>query len=218
MFIVGRAKTKEEENIVRNESNLYKDIVQGNFTDLYKLLIYKALNGLNWVTKNCAHVPWVLHSDDDTVLDVYRLMSEIESLEKEEHQNRVFCHIFKHSKVERSNTSKWPVTQRDYPCDVYPSYCAGPCWFTTMKSAQNLLETIPKLEILWVDDVFLTGFVARKAGIYLVQTEMTPFKLKYSEIGSQIAWLNSKADRVAAWEKIEEYYKNGYYKYFKYLP
>ncbi|RXG58992.1 Beta-1,3-galactosyltransferase 1 [Armadillidium vulgare] len=50
LFFVGKSKDEKEMKIVERESRIYGDIVQGNYTDMYELLVYKALNALYWIT------------------------------------------------------------------------------------------------------------------------------------------------------------------------
>ncbi|KAK8381631.1 hypothetical protein O3P69_018616 [Scylla paramamosain] len=75
VFMVGRAKNTQEKNIVRRESDLYHDIVQGDYGDHYHLLTYKSLSALYWINKHCAHVPWTLHADDDLLIDTHVLQN-----------------------------------------------------------------------------------------------------------------------------------------------
>ncbi|KAG0721681.1 hypothetical protein GWK47_045964 [Chionoecetes opilio] len=48
VFMVRQGQNQEEETILREESERYHDVVQGNYTDSYHMLSYKALSSLIW--------------------------------------------------------------------------------------------------------------------------------------------------------------------------
>ncbi|KAG0715560.1 Beta-1,3-galactosyltransferase 5 [Chionoecetes opilio] len=120
VFMVRQAKTEEEETILREESERYHDVVQGNYTDSYHMLSYKALSSLIWVTRHCSHVPWTMHADDDVLVDVFLLKK---FLDTNDTRDSILCYPWGNSSVRRYG--KWCVRHSEYPEDMYPTYCGG---------------------------------------------------------------------------------------------
>lgn len=79
------------------------------------------------------------------------------------HSKEITCLGWKAAHVNRNKTSKWYVSYEEYPEEKFPVYCSG--FFLLMSGAsvkalnrQALLE-----KFFWIDDIWLTGIVARKA-------------------------------------------------------
>ncbi|RXG59340.1 Beta-1,3-galactosyltransferase bre-2, partial [Armadillidium vulgare] len=203
LFFVGKSKDEKEMKIVERESKIYGDIVQGNYTDMYELLVYKALNALYWITKNCASIPWVVHADDDILLDVIYLLKVLDAFEQDGRTNEIFCHTFVRATARRYD--KWKVNTKEYPCKFYPPYCSGPCWFTTSTVIKKLLHGVSMTKYLWVDDTYLTGLVAEVTKVKRSKVPMVNHYVKDYHLGNVIAWLNVKEDRTKAWQNILGY-------------
>ncbi|KAK3871751.1 hypothetical protein Pcinc_023128 [Petrolisthes cinctipes] len=206
VFMVGRAKDELEELIIQEESQRYHDIVQGDYGDHYRLLTYKGLAGLYWISRHCAHVPWTLHSDDDTHIDIFLYHRALKELDNESKEK--FICSFMYGPVLRS--SKWKVRYEEYPADEYPLYCSGGVWFLQTKLVPKLLEATKSVNFLWVDDAYITGLLPKKAGI-----KHLPFqayyggpKPKLERLGKEVAWFVKFVSRWDWWNIIVEYHRN----------
>ncbi|KAG0721931.1 Beta-1,3-galactosyltransferase 2 [Chionoecetes opilio] len=165
VFMVGRAKDDTEREIVRRESELYHDIVQGDYGDYYHLLSYKGLSSLYWITRNCAHVPWTLHADDDILIDTFLLKQFLQVQRDTSDESKLHCRTIRHAKVLRKG--KWKVTQEEMDAKRYPTYCQGILWYINTRQLPNLLDASTSVNYLWVDDVYITGCLTREASIGL---------------------------------------------------
>ncbi|KAK4306740.1 hypothetical protein Pmani_021463 [Petrolisthes manimaculis] len=161
VFLIGRAKSLDEQKIIHEESQRYHDIVQGDYGDHYRLLTYKGLAGLYWISRHCAHVPWTLHSDDDTHIDIFLYHRALKELDDEAKKMFICSHMY--GPVLR--TGRWKVRYEEFPQDEYPLYCSGGVWFLQTKLVPKLLEASKSVNFLWVDDAYVTGLLAEKAGI-----------------------------------------------------
>ncbi|XP_068216336.1 beta-1,3-galactosyltransferase 1-like [Palaemon carinicauda] len=204
VFMVGVAKTPGEAAIVRAESRAHHDIVQGDYIDSYHTLSYKALASLRWVSTYCSHVPWTLHADDDILLDLFLLTRFLKVIETDA---SFICYNWRGSEVRRSG--KWRVRPQEFPGQVYPPYCSGAVWILATRLIHRLLFASRIAPFLWVDDAYITGVLAKKAGI----GHFTYFKdfLKKGEInekdmGNIIAWVHIP-DRSYWWRIILSHYK-----------
>nr|XP_045585455.1 beta-1,3-galactosyltransferase 5-like [Procambarus clarkii]XP_045585456.1 beta-1,3-galactosyltransferase 5-like [Procambarus clarkii] len=195
VFMVGRAKTKQEEDIVREESSLYHDIVQGDYADDYRLLSYKALAAINWVLGHCSHVPWTLHADDDLILDVFLLQEFIQNLNSSQEQFQ--CRAIMKSPVRRKG--RYKVARNEYPGRVYPPYCQGPVWLLSTQHLHKLLQASKTVNYLWVDDAYLTGLLRAKANISIanIKAKVGTGKFDMKDIGTKLAWFHLKKVKMA---------------------
>ena len=203
VFMVGNPKDEKENNILTSESLKYHDIVQGNYTDAYKNLTYKALNALLWIIKNCPYVPWTMHADDDIMVNTNYLVKYIENDENYE-KDSFHCNVHYKSKVLRKG--KWKVFKKEYSKKMYPPYCLGPFWLVPTRILPNLLHAALNSKFLWVDDVYLTGILAKSANISHIKMRNIHISFrKKKEKYKMIAWLSTKKDdRVQWWKEINE--------------
>ena len=70
---MGYSSDRTQQERIRNESDVHKDLVQGVFLDTYKNLTYKTVMGHMWVSKFCSQAEFVVKADDDIFLDLYGL-------------------------------------------------------------------------------------------------------------------------------------------------
>lgn len=80
-------------------------------------------------------------------------------------KREITCLGWKSAKVNRNKSSKWYVSPRDYPEPKYPMYCSGFFLLFTGASIAPLYERALAEHFFWIDDIWLTGFVARKCQV-----------------------------------------------------
>lgn len=54
---------------LRQESDQFRGMVQGDFHDSYHNLTYKNLMGLKWTLEHCPEARFIMKVDDDTMID-----------------------------------------------------------------------------------------------------------------------------------------------------
>ncbi|XP_071526449.1 uncharacterized protein [Panulirus ornatus] len=206
VFMVGRAKNDVERQIVQEESQRYHDIVQGDYGDHYRLLSYKGLSALHWINLHCLHVPWTLHADDDTHIDIFLYYKALQELDEESREQFICSHMYGPA----LRWGRWKVRYEEYPAKNYPLYCSGGAWFLQTKFVPQLLKASRSVPFLWVDDAYLTGLLANKAGI-----KKLPFHKYYGgphlqpeKLGHQVAWFVKFAPRPVWWDMIVNYHRN----------
>lgn len=62
--------------------------------------------------------------------------------------------------------SKLFMPQYLYPGKTYPAYLSGTAYFLTGAIVPRLLETAVGTPLIHMEDIYITGIVARKDGIY----------------------------------------------------
>ena len=72
-FLLGRPEDEKKQEMLQEENEKHRDIVQGDFLDTYHNLSYKAIMGHLWVSEFCDQAEFVVKTDDDVFIDLYEV-------------------------------------------------------------------------------------------------------------------------------------------------
>lgn len=146
-----------------------------------------------------------MHSDDDTLIDVFCLAEELRSVDARS-AGTFLCHAGVGPVLREG---KWSVDEADYPASQYPSYCAGGMWTLPTKQIPRLLEASKVAPFIWVDDVYICGILRKHAGLkQLHRNNKYTFHFNMTDVGSMLAWFAPKAQRKQGWQAILDYHRN----------
>lgn len=157
-FIFGNGKTQNDNQALQRESSINGDIVQGSFVDSYLNLTRKTLFGLKWVSRFCQNARYVMKIDVDTFVHIPKLFKKIAHYGDSPH-GKIFGRLWEKSMPHR--TGKWKIAHDDYPVNYYPPYCDGPIYVISGSAVSRLVYTSERMPYLHLEDVFVTGIVAR---------------------------------------------------------
>ncbi|XP_076042311.1 uncharacterized protein LOC143026182 [Oratosquilla oratoria] len=195
VFIVGRAKNKREERILKKASLHFHDIIQGDFEDHHDLLTYKTLAGLVWVHRHCSHVRWTFKADDNILVDDFLFDKKIKDIEALGMVDQIYCDIRKETDVLREG--KGGILREEFPEDNYPPYCRGSMWFMPTALAPRLLAIAQVTNFVRNEDAYVTGLVAMNAGIGHALFQFTRFWTYNGEFNRE------KLDSVIVWGPLD---------------
>ena len=84
VFLLGRHPQPENFNLteLRQEAAAHGDLLMGDFQDTYRNLTRKMMAGLHWVSRNCPRAAFVLKADQDTFVNVERLLDALNELQR----------------------------------------------------------------------------------------------------------------------------------------
>lgn len=165
LFLLGTSNSSQAD--IEYENKTYGDIVQGNFIDAYKNMTYKHIMALKWFTYYCPDAKYIVKTDDDVFIhspNVYKFLENDINRKK-----FLFCYKLVEARVKRTYRSKWRVSVKDYPNKYYPEYCPGFSIVYSSDVAFQLYREGQKTPYFWIDDVHVTGTLAKKINI-----EITP--------------------------------------------
>lgn len=153
------------------EALQYGDIVQLPFLDSYRNLTYKFVYGMRWVLLHCPAVRWAVKIDDDVFLNPTRLYQYLKIVMPLAH-GAIHCSVYVGNDVIRNPHSRHYLSRQEYRQRAFPPHCHG--WLiilpaTVMRSLYMGAFRVPRHSI---DDVYVTGDVAKKVGVRHV--DMTP--------------------------------------------
>lgn len=168
VFLTGH-KSDGYEASLRSQNDKYGDIIEGAFMDTYENLTYKSVMGLHWATHFCNNTRFVLKTDDDVVVNIYKLVHFLMEIDNDPKQSSgfLYCNIEgqEHGVLPiRRNDSKFYMNTTDYMYDLYPPYCHGPGYVFSIDVAVKLLISTKKVPFFKFEDVFM-GFCTKTAGI-----------------------------------------------------
>jgi len=151
------------------EADTYGDIVQEDFIDSYRNLTYKGILGLKWVSSYCRHAEFLLKSDDDIFINIFRLVAHLQRLSQQHGSGPVrellLCLVWYRMKVIRDTRSKWYISPTEFTADVFPTYCSGSAFILTPDVAAAMFNASFRVPFFWVDDFYVTGLLAREVGV-----------------------------------------------------
>lgn len=166
-FVLGRVDNQSLLQAVKNESQTFDDIIQGDFVDSYYNLTTKSIAALHWAVKHCSRARFIAKFDDDVFLNVRNFVTAIQK--KPRHS--IYGHVHVNDQVDRNPDSKWFVSPQDIPEEGYPDFVSGSAYIVGGEVVELLYKTALAMKPFWLEDVFITGFCAEAAGIPRVPVE-----------------------------------------------
>lgn len=162
-FILGAVNSSSVQNRLRQENNMFQDIIQGNFLDAYRNMTYKHMMALKWFVFNCPKLKYLIKADDDVFINTPALYNFLAKSPYE--RDLLFCFKNEGARIKRSYRSKWRVSTKEYSGWYYPPYCPG---FSIVYSADvvfRLYDEGQRTRYFWIDDVHVTGTLAQRIGL-----------------------------------------------------
>ena len=154
---------------IESESKIHHDIIQGNFLDDYDNLTYKSVMGLHWVREYCNNTKFVLKTDDDVMVNIFKMVRFLQKIQTTETPSFLYCNVEGKGRGVppiRDNSSKFYVDFSEYSANLYPPYCHGPGYIFSKNVASRLLHATKHVPFVKFEDVFI-GFCAQVARIVL---------------------------------------------------
>ena len=151
-----------QDDRIKIESETHGDILQERFEDSYRNLTIKTMLFLKWYNQKCSHIPYLLKADDDVFLNTKSLYKIVSQNTKADILIGLLHCDAKPARIQRS---KWYVSESEYREETYPPYLNGPGYLMSSSTAQKLFRAAYDVPLFVYEDVYLTGIVARAAGI-----------------------------------------------------
>ncbi|XP_060600922.1 beta-1,3-galactosyltransferase 5-like [Ruditapes philippinarum] len=191
MFLLGRTNNINVQNNIKGEFDSNGDILQGNFIDSYYNLSHKTVMGFKWLTERCRNAKYIIKTDDDIVINLYRVFQNVISY-MSVNQYHVHCKRFMEPGVERNKSSKWYVEPHQFRgTERYVPYCLGQYVMFLNDIVPHLYESASSTPFFWIDDVFSYGIVMNNIP-----------SLKYKEVKSDDYVSYSMLTTLNCWKQL----------------
>ena len=165
VFLMGLVDNPDIQERVLNESAKYRDIIQGDFADTYRNLTLKGIMALRWISTYCKQAKFVIKTDDDAFVNIFRLRHFLE--ENEGKERLMACNIWQANDMpilrDPKTCRKWCATFKEFPGRTsYPQFCSGLAFVFSSQLAASMYEVSKTTPFFWVDDVYITGLLLNK--------------------------------------------------------
>ena len=222
VFIMGNS-TEDINLDLKEENDMYGDIIQEEFVENYYNLTLKTLTGLKWASIYCPNAKFVLKVDDDVIVNSFSLIKYLKSFNSSL-TNSILCRVWKDPIVNRNESSKFYVSYSEYSGKIWKNYCDGPAYLITGDLVPKLYHRSLSVKSIRFEDVYL-GVVADdlnasyvnltrsysfKKHWYLDQVQRinhTKYNLRY------FIYVNGMQEFITGWDILKEKIVNNYLKF-----
>lgn len=165
VFILGLPTKPSVQSKIKQESDRFKDIIQGKFNDTYHNLTIKAVLGLRWATEHCKGLKFIVKVDDDVYLNSFQVYDDL--IRNYFNVTRtIICKVRPNGTSKINRKGKWKVDMTEFVNLKYwpVTYCPGHFVVYTADIISELYAVAKMTPFLWLDDVYVTGLLADRAG------------------------------------------------------
>jgi len=166
VFLVGHlVNNSRQEQLVEEQEN-FGDLVQEDFLDSYANLTVKSVMLLKWFTQTCEKGPkgpqYVLKTDDDMYINLVKLWELVQANKKPQLlMGSLICNAV----PIKDPYNKWYVPKYMFAERRYPNYLSGTAYLMSRQALAALYQASFDFPLFHLEDVYVTGLLARKAGI-----------------------------------------------------
>ncbi|XP_078087569.1 beta-1,3-galactosyltransferase 5-like [Mustelus asterias] len=175
-FLLGYSREHQEQLL--KESSLHKDIIQKNFTDSYSNLTTKVLMGLEWVNRFCPSTSFVMKTDSDMFVNPDYQTELLLGMNRKDFFTGF---VMRGYGPVRDRSSKWYISEQEYPQEKYPPFCSGTGYVLSTDVANGIWNVSRIIPYFKMEDVY--------AGLCLAKLKIDPV-----EIHSEQKFYNSMVE------------------------
>lgn len=208
VFLMGYPEDMTTQEDIEIEADIYQDIVQYAFVDTYANSTLKTIQALSWAAEYCESARYVGIMRDTVVIDTYKLVAYLQSLEKQHIQRQVvMCYLYPccmmvepldnkerdmEVKIISENKSDYYFkNNNDYTGTAYPAHCSESIYIVSgsvVRSLRNVAYSTPQFQPVeaWI------GVLAEKLGLVLAAMSRS-YSGMNAESPSLIADFNSSS-------------------------
>jgi beta-1,3-galactosyltransferase 1 len=150
-----------QEKVFREEA-VHGDLLQGAFVENYYNLTLKTISLLRWVNSTCDQIKYIFKVDDDMFVNMQMV---VDFCETRSFPKSVIGRLARKWKPHRNPLSKWYVPSSAFNGSIYPNFATGPSYMFSGDAVGSLIKTALSLTPIYLEDVYVTGIVAEKAGV-----------------------------------------------------
>ncbi|XP_033758670.1 beta-1,3-galactosyltransferase 1-like [Pecten maximus] len=159
-FLLGAPADPNMDKIVREEFDIFKDILQEDFKDAYSNLTYKTMMAYKWASTKCKDAKFVMKTDDDMYVNIPNIMTTLKN-HKEKLQTSVGGACHQVAKPIRDHRSKWYASKKSFPGSNYPGFCSGTGYVTSMNVATKVFGVSQHVPFFHLEDVYVALCIKR---------------------------------------------------------
>lgn len=155
-FLLGETNETRYKQAVLNENQRFRDIIKEDFIDKYTNLTYKTIMGFKYAATKCAHAHYVMKTDDDVFLNIPNLLKFLKSSARGLLQSSVIGFQVRNLRPQRSIKSRIFASETSYPDKIYPDFCSGTGYVTSMGVVTAVYKISPSVPFFHLEDIYVS--------------------------------------------------------------
>ena len=181
VFVLGRQKHSPSiEKRLTGEAMSYDDLLIVDFVESYDNLTLKVLAGLHWTIKFNLDVKFVLKTDDDVLINTPSLLERLSAMKTNQSSGFLAGSLLAKNPTVRRG--KHRISFQQYEGKILPRYVGGSAYIMSKDVAKKLNELAlldKSTEIVRLEDLYVTGFLAKRGNIVPTQLENAKYFVEY---------------------------------------
>ena len=181
VFVLGRQKHSPSiEKRLTEEAMSYNDLLVVDFIESYENLTLKVLAGLHWTIKFNLNVKFVLKTDDDVLINTPSLLERLSAMKTNRSSGFLAGSLLAKNPTVRSG--KHRISFQQYKGKILPRYVGGSAYIMSKDVAKKLNELAlldKSTELVRLEDLYVTGFLAKQGNIVPTQLENAKYFVEY---------------------------------------
>lgn len=150
----GGPDAEEHRDDVRQESRVYRDLIQCDFLDSYVNLTIKTMLMLEWLSTRCPSASYAMKVDSDIFLNVHNLVRMLLAPDTPR-ENYVTGLVWRHSPVVRNRHQKFFMPREVVAEPEYPPYPLGLGYVMSNDLPRKILGVSCRVRPVYIEDVYL---------------------------------------------------------------
>lgn len=167
LFMLGIETKGVNEDQLLKESQQYHDIIQQDFLDTYNNLTLKTLMGMRWVASYCNGTRFAMKTDTDVFVNTMHLIERLLRPLPPLTQNYFTGCLMKGYRPIRNKSSKWYVSEEEFPGNTYHPFCSGTGYVFSGDLAAKIVSASLTIKYIHLEDVYI-GFCLNAKGVEIV--------------------------------------------------
>lgn len=185
LFMLGYPESKQFEiqNRIKEESFVYKDIVQVDVVENYYNITYKFMGTLKFIIKYCYKAKYLAFVDQDVLVHLKNVFKHLVTISQTQYSVYVAGYVLYYVYPIRFYFNKWYISYSDYQFNLYPPFPIG----------AFILMSMPVVEYLYVGFMYtkLLPFEDVMIGLILYKLGLTPIHLNNVHLSKNLKFFNN---------------------------
>ena len=162
VFQLGQSDNAQVRKNAEKEAAIFKDMIFGDFQDVFYNLPIKVVMGFEWATTFC-DFEFLLKVDDDVAVHMPNIFQFLKKPNISKF--KLYAGNVPAGKAAvREKSSKYYVNSKEYPQSNYPDFCSGGGFLLSRDVAASMVDNHNNSDYFKLDDVYI-GMLALRLGI-----------------------------------------------------
>ena len=156
VFLIGEGNSVALSDRISRESQIFGDIIQGDYPETFANKVFKIESGFEWAAKYCSF-EFFLKTDDDVFVNTRSLVTFLRG-DGVPKSGFYFGNLMHKSPVFR--TGYYAVSKEDHPDDFFKDYMSGGGYLLSKDLVLKLTQMFDVVKPLKIDDAYIGKLVA----------------------------------------------------------